>query len=77
MRKGADPVINSDQSGKLEALRAYRMAKGLCKICAKKWFKIVQTHHHNFLLLYLKLMCLALNIPRRLSFGAMSQDVRY
>jgi hypothetical protein len=39
MRKGGDPVINSDQSGKLEALRAYRMAKGLCKICAEKWFK--------------------------------------
>jgi hypothetical protein len=24
---------------KLDALKAYRMAKGLCKICAEKWFK--------------------------------------
>lgn len=38
-RRGTETARASSSLDKIEALKRYRMATGLCKICAEKWFK--------------------------------------
>jgi hypothetical protein len=38
-KRSNDQVNSANADSKVAALRAYRMARGLCRFCAKKWSK--------------------------------------